>query len=611
MSLPKLSCNQLSLLSNNLENIYAEAHSTKTEIELIPAISGYHLYSPSVGWRGRILRVLHFFIACFVGNSFIKQKLETALKVTQEYFNQLEAFRHQYHDTVYQEYLIHAFMDLKSKFSKREIENARKQIQVFYRATYPFTRLVKNTKNDKLNKFLNTYFRIEEDNKKPFLCQATFKTVKDYVKIMALEGFNGNQLPFNIFPKLGDHNNNNFKDKNRALVSFVKKMLKAKKQGTFHVEIFHSALKSITRILNIQNPENACQLKQLEKALIKEGCILLEEFDRKHVEWRQKIKQWDKFATKDEPFYFLNQNHEKFLFSIGERLKSTEKPEDRYKVYEIHHPDTQEKYENCLMVVGPNKICHEYSEMMRFESFWGLETADIRYIHPKGKYAIVERLPYAMDSIIWKSDPKGELNVEDRKYLEPLRILIKFFLNEKNSPKNFQVEHLRFDSIGRLKTTKDCIPSGKIDYLALEEIAYKFAQSVNLPIYQYLVEPLREENYYKKVLKPFFHKAITSAFEKNVSSFESIAKKYHVEDPTLIERGKSLQKTSIQIKKDCYEAICRRYRAVNKDKLKDHICRGLLTFFERDKTFGRFWRNFQLLDLIEEIEKNPQVFVET
>ena len=60
-----------------------------------------------------------------------------------------------------------------------------------------------------------------------------------------------------------------------------------------------------------------------------------------------------------------------------------------------------------------------------------METAEIRYIHPEGKYAIIENLPYAIDSIDWESGLLEPLNDQDKKYAEPLRQLIQFFVNKK------------------------------------------------------------------------------------------------------------------------------------------------------------------------------------
>jgi hypothetical protein len=258
------------------------------------------------------------------------------------------------------------------------------------------------------------------------------------------------------------------------------------------------------------------------------------------------------------------------------------------------------------MIIGPNKICHEYNDLIRAESFWGLETPELQFIHPKGKYAIVERLPYPIDSLDWKSDPLGDLDPEDMNYLNPLRILIQFFIDEKNSPKDLKVEHLRFDAIGRLKSIKNCIPGGKMDYIALEEMAYQLAQTNNLPVYQYLIEPLCEDKYSKKKLIPFFRDVLMSVFEKHPVSIERLAKKREIEDQRIIQRGSNLQYLAQQLKDESYEILSQRYPLINKEKLRAQLYEVLQSLYDKNKTFGRFWNHVRAEDLIEEIEKTPE-----
>lgn len=614
MPTPKLSSSHLALVSNNLQNIYAAAHDVKKQtIELIPSLFGNYLYCPTVGWRGRILRLLHACIAIFAGRSFVQTRLSKAIQATQESFCRLEAFRRNYHDNIYQDYLNRRFNSLPSTFSKNEIDHARKEIKTFFQATYPLSQLVQSQKNDKLNAFLQVHFKsLFANHSTPFYCEETFKTVKDYIRIMAIEGFAGGELPLSIFRKKSVENQEEqehdvSKVDEEALLSFIKKMHKAKKQGLFQVETFHKAMKSIIRYMRDHLDENAYDLKHLEQALIKEGCILLNEFDKKHVEWRQMLKKNDDLAAVDEPFYFLNDQHERFLFAIDDAIQGQENGDDHYKVYEIHDPSTLEKYQDLLMVVGPNKICLEYSDLMRSQAFWGLETPEIQFIHPKGKYAIVERLPHSIDSIDWKSESLGTLAEEDMKYADPLRLLIQFFIDEKNSPKDLKVEHLRFDALGRLKSIKDCVPCGHIDYIALEEMAFQLAQRENLPIYQHLIEPLREEKYAKRKLTPFFREALSSVFEKNVVSIEKLAKKRRINDQAVVKRAANLQHFAQKMKEDCYGIICQRYPSVDHEKLRTVMSKCLLRLYDNDKTFGRFWDNVRSEDLIEEVENDPEI----
>ncbi len=605
VSTPKLSRDQLSLVSNNLQNIFVAAHDSKPSIELVPALFGKRLYYPRVGWRGRVLCVLHACIALILGDGFIKKKLKDAIVATQECFEKLEGFRHNYHDSVFQDYLTNRFKDLPSKFSKKEIQNARKEILVFYNATYPLTQLVKRETNAKINDFLKVHFNnLLDIGESPFYHEPTFKTVKDFVRIMAIEGYAKDELPLSLFRKISENENGPKKNLDKAeekiLQSFVGKMLKAKKQGMFQIELFHKAMKSIINFLKNDQKENGFDLKQLELTLIKNNCNLLQEFAKKQIDWRQKLKKGDQFLADNEPFYFLNNENEKHHFELGDLLKSSKKKEDFYQVYEIYEPYTLKKYEDFLMIIGPNNICLEYRDLMRFESFWGLETPKMQYIHPKGQYAIVEKL-YSIESINWKSI--GELDQEDQKQANSLQALIRFFIREKNSPKDLKAEYLKLDVNGNLKSIKDFIPCGSVDYIALEEVSFKIAQEKNLAIYHHLIKPLKEAAQGKKLLK-FFRKAVSSAVENRFISIEFLAKRYRIMDQKVIARARELQIIASQIKKECEEVMFSRYHSFDKDKLRTQISKSMLSFYEKDKTFGRFWNGMQSEKLIEEIEKD-------
>lgn len=607
MPMPKLSRSQLDLLSHNLQNIYAAAHDIKTpSLEIVPSLFSHELYCPSIGWKGRSLRLIYAGIIFFAGKSFFEKKLANALQATQECYLKLENFRHQYHDKIYQDHLTQQFKNLPSRFSQKEIHNARQQIRAFFQATYPLSKLVRNQKNDKLNAFLKIHFKdLIERGTKPFICERRFESLKGHIKIMALEGFTEGNLPLNIFQKkgvLGPQVENIEKIDKKRLIAFIKKMQRSKKTGTFKIDIFHEAMKSIIHHLKKVRFENIYDLKKLEQELIKEGCISLYEFDKKHLKWREGLKKDEGYVKLDEPFYFLNQQYEKFLFVLDELVPGIPKDEDRFKVYEIRDPVSQEKFHDRLMIIGPNRVCLEYSDLLRTESFWGLETHEIQFIHPKGKYAIVEKLPHAIDTLDWSSDQRGLLKEDDKRYADPLRLLMRFFMEEQNSPQNFKAEYLKFDAKGRLKAIKDCIPCGFIDYIALDEIAYQLAKQEYLSIYQYIIEPLREQKFSQARALPFFKESILSVFESRSVNIEILAKKHRIKDQKIIKRGKNLQEFSHRMQKEASEILQEHHPTFPFVQIESNLAKCLLQLYENDKTFGRFWNDVGIEELIEAFE---------
>lgn len=362
-------------------------------------------------------------------------------------------------------------------------------------------------------------------------------------------------------------------------------------------------MKGIVHHLKQHQIDHAYSIKPLEQALIKEGCMILHEFDKKHLSWRQRLNKGERFIETGQPLYFLNDNHEEIRFVLGDEVKGNIKQDDLYKVYEIHQPDTLEKHDHYLMVVGPNRICHELNHMMRTESFWGLETPAIQFIHPKGKYAIIEKLPHAIDSLEWKSLHAGELREEDRQYAEPMQKLIKFFIEQKNTPKDFVSDYLKFDSLGSLKSIKGCVPGGHVDYIALEELAFKVAQGKYLPVYQHIIKPLREDKICKNKIIPFFKEVLESVFSIHPLSIEQFAKKRCIQDQAIIKRAYNLQHFAKKIKDTCLQSIHNQYSHINKENICIVIKKHLLEFYDKGKTLGRFWDTFRIEDLIESIEK--------
>jgi hypothetical protein len=616
MSAPKLPSSELDLVSHNLQTLYLVAHQPSKSFDLVPSLIGHQIHSPTFGWRGRILRVIYAIIACFVGDKYFQSKLKKALEVTKEYFDKLEKSR-KYHSDVYEDYLDNGFENWNSRFLKEEnpneiIDNARQQILLFYQATKPLTQLIHKKSNEKLNEFLKKHFQsLFEEGKAPFYDKTTFKALKGYVKLMTIEGFAQGELPLDLFKKIfvkhkteqkpSDKVAKEAKADEKKLSSFISKMKKAKVRGDFNVKDFHSAMQCLVDHLKAKK-DKTFDVKLLEKALIAEGCIFLHEFDKKHVQWRQTLKKGNSLIKENENFYFMDDQSMQLNFVLGDVVPGSDKKEDLYHVYEIHDSkNLEKKFEEFLMLIGPNKVCLEYSEILRTDASWGLATPVIHFIHPEGKYAIVERLPHSIESIEWKSSDK--LHDEDIQYAASLMELIQFFVEEKNSPKDLKAENLRFDDKGRLKSTKDCIPNGCLDLLALEEMVYHLAQKKNLPIYQYLMEPLRNEDYAKETLMPFFREAIQSVFKENSLPIEILAQKREINVEAVIKRGRDLQIFAHEVKEACIKSLHKHYRAKKNEKLLSLLSKQLLIMYEESKTLGRFWDSFKHQDLVKVVTK--------
>lgn len=592
----------LNLISHNLQNIYAYWHDQNSKIELVPALFGHKIYCSTVGWKGRFLRVIYICIAFLFGDTLLNQKLKRAILQTQKCYTEADKFRQVFIDKVYQDYLKKRFKNLKITASHRAIHHARKQLTLFNQATGPLTKLIHKKKenkilnvllNQKMTLFLHKYFKGMIQNQTfPFYHETTYHKVKDQMHILALEGMVSRELPLNIFKKTReDERQVNHELDGKALRSFIKHILQAKQRGTFHVEIFKKAIKSITCHLE-RLKEESYDLKILMQNLIKEGCIVLEEFDPTHLEWREQLTKGSRFISPGEAFYFLDEDSDIHHFELGETIPGDcqiNKNEDHYKVFEIHDPTDSEKYQDHLLMIGPNKICMEYNEILRREeNFWGLAIPKLLYIHPKGKYAVVQKLQHSLNTIIWQSKNAGTFDKADEKYANPLLTLIEFFIEEKNTPKKFHWSYLKFDNDGRLMSTKECIPSGSVDVIALEKMIYKLSQK-KLPIYQYLIQPLLKSNQFKKI-RNYFKTVIKNAFENHPIEIRGLSKKMRIDNTRLIKRAMKLDQFINQ--------SLRPYGVgKNQDYIK-HLKTHTITFYEKTQGLGRFWQMQNLIKFI-------------
>lgn len=617
---PKIPENELALVSHNFQNIYAALHCKDGLSLLVPSLVGHQIYCSTAGWRGRVLRVIYEWMKPILGEKFLHNKLLISLEHTQRCFLNITEFRHSFFDSVYQDYLRQRAHTLTPETSLPLLHNARKQIQLFFQATYPLTKLMHILQKKNLHQllgplktnlpaFLSQYFPgLIEQNKQPFYHEKTHASVKNMIKVMSLEGIISNEIPQQIFQKTVSENveKKTFispKDE-ESLVTFVQNISLAKKRGNFQVKLFYNSLKSLACYLRNVSSGEIKNLQLLVINLIKEGCILLDEIDEKHLAWRKTLRSGDCGFGLENKFYFLNENSNKIFFRLKSPLAGAKIESKKENLYEVFEIEGFENAENYLLSIGPNRFCFTYQEIMRREYYWALETPEIVYIHPEGRFAVVKKIPHSLDSIQWHSLDSGPLEARDKPYADALLVLIEFFIQAKTTPKNMHPDYLKFDKQGRLKSTKNCIPSEKIDTMALEEVIYQISQG-KLPIYLYLIKPLVEAKFNKNILG-FFKEVIENALEDHPVSMQGLAKTHKISDTTILQRASQIHQSAYDIKKNCFHYILTQYsdNQLDKKKLDDQIKKSMMELFNQQKTFGRFWQHLTWEKLALRVEEN-------
>ncbi|MBN9378556.1 MAG: hypothetical protein BGO14_08660 [Chlamydiales bacterium 38-26] len=618
---PKIPENKLAIVSHNFQNVYAALHRKDGLSILVPSLWGHQIYCSTAGWRGRLLRILYRWMKPLLGEKFLHNKLLRALEYTQRCFLNIVEFRHSFFDPVYQDYLRQRAHQLTPEESLPHLHNARKQIQLFFQATYPLTKLmhiVHKKKNPdqlmeplktNLSVFISHYFPGSiYQNQQPFYHEKTHLSVKNMIKVMSLEGIISNEIPQQIFqktvPEEVEHKISISPKDEETLITFVQNISLAKKRGNFQVKLFYNSLKSLACYLRNVPSDEIKNLQLLVINLIKEGCILLDEIDEKHLSWRKTLNTGDCSFSPENKFYFLNENSNKVYFRLKSPLAGAKIESKKDNLYEVFEIEGFENCENYLMSIGPNRFCFTYQEIMRREYYWALETPEIVYIHPEGRFAVVKKIPHSLDSIQWHSLSSGPLEVRDKPYADALLVLIEFFIQAKTTPKNMHPDYLKFDQQGRLKSTKNCIPSEKIDTMALEEVIYQICQG-RLPVYLYLIKPLVDAKFNKNILD-FFSEVMENALEDHPVSMQGLAKTHKISDTKILQRASQIHQTAYDMKKNCFHYLLTQYsdNRLDKKKLDHQINKSMIELFHQQKTFGRFWQQLTWEKLALHVEEN-------
>lgn len=550
---------KLTQLRCNLQEVYSAVHRNSGTL-LVANIQGTRIYDAACGW-GRVWRWFYGIIGCFTREFYQTEKLLQAIQTTHRIFhNELHHIKK--HIENYHTYLKQVCS--ASPVHESDFHAARKAITIWNDATLPFVQLLRSGRNNHLNRIFENRFDLDEE---------TLKFCLQYQNIIDLEGILHQPLPIEILAKMAT--GTAISETNRAL--FQKWITKINEQARIiGIQRFHRALRGIIEHLmdiNANPIDTSFHLAKLELHLIDAKCqAIFMEKDPKHIAWRRTLKSGDSLTSSGTTFV------------LGEQIGHKADGIDRTLVFNIA---TDPK---SVMIIGISRAILGIKQIMRNEYHGELELVAFKHVDPRGRFAIVEKLPRSLDGFQWTSTAQKVSRADEQRCKPIVRMLNQLLQNEK-TPAFFSPKYLGIDAKGILKcmkVTHDTI----FDFNALEQFVYSVANR-NLTIFRHLMSASGLSSH---LFARYYQQMVEHAIKDKANAKERDAgrvadtKGSGVDDPRVVDRAQALYREVRQMKKRCFDLLSELHsNALHPALLETRISKYLLEYYLNSKAGNILW----------------------
>lgn len=549
----------LNTLQGNLQEIFHAAKmSASHQIHLVANPFGTRLYYSSQGW-GRMWRWFYMVAETFFNQRGLRTtKVKKAILYTYALFQ--KNLQHiQENSSRYQNYLIKTAQGYST--NENELFLVRKNITLWNQATRPFVKAAINEQRGIIEKLFQFCQKKPAEQNAPVFAYPQFDMLKQCQKIINLEGILNGPLPLEIFEKISKNkrlSDSDFKD----LDKWIKKL----NQSSCSISIVHQAIQAIIAIINSQNQENSDQadLIRLESMLDKRGCTLFQQDDAKFIQWRNTLKKGSKL--------FLDGKEITLSDQLGRKILGN----DRFLSFSIvEMPDFVVLTGNNEAILGLKKSRHHP------ENGYGVEPIQISEIFDRGRWTLVERLK-PLNSYAWSST--NILSNQDQFFSKPLVHLIKWLIQQKQTPDFFNPKYLMINPKQQLKSLR---PTAKkeFDFNALEDFAFQ-CSSGNLTIFRHLMEA---SGLYSHLSTKFYHEVITNALKGDGSPPEDLAGIYNIDDPKVVDRAVKLAHDILMLKQHCCFTILEKHPEKKVQQVEQSVNKAILRCHQENRSAGTLW----------------------
>ena len=279
--------------------------------------------------------------------------------------------------------------------------------------------------------------------------------------------------------------------------------------------------------------------------------------DPKHIAWRERIIE-KRIAVIDS-------------FAIGEAIKPKQIGFDNYITFAILNTP-------WVMVIPQNraviKIRHAFKENPS-RGIYGIRSHRFRYVDPRGRYAIADRLAPIVDPT-------------------PLIGQLRWLAEQPESPSDLSFYHLGLTPEGYLVSVRNH-EAKNFDYRSLEQVAYDFSKD-NIKLYQRVING---SNLLQLPHARFFAACIQKGFSQEMIDVNELATYYtdhaffprDITDPKDVEHGQNLYNAARQAIVELYLSF--RFEGFNPQALDTVIKDEVKKWWNDHCQGGRLWDNFK------------------
>jgi len=571
MSLPQL--------SSNLQELYSAVHRDEPiPAKLVANPWGSRVYNSTKGW-GRLWRWFYSFIGIVYKGNLKQRALTKAMLKTKQLF-ETHLTLVQENGKKYGEYLEALCKNKKHDTSK--LKSVRKGLVDWVEGVRPFVKLVYAGKNKQVETLFQEYYG--SCPRRPFTCdQAVLATLKNYQRVVDLEGLFHTDLPITVLAKLST--GEKLKDEEeKHLKRWIKKFNKSKENRG--IREIHKTLLAFVQFLKA---DKKAKLTRLELALVDRECKVFLERDKKHIKWRDSLKPGDTVRCKGKTIVLGKE--------LGEKKPSKK---NKNVVFAIKGDPSK------VVVVGINRAVLRLKRRLAKNHGILFHTAKYEKVDASGSLALIERLHDPIDGYAWTSIRGKPISYHDQGIAFTLAKAIKWLIEQERTPYYLSTKYLMYDRKRLLKSLK--VPlEREFDYLTCEQFAFDAANK-NYEVFKYLIvhSKLRpssnDQNLISYQYAGFFKTVVRHALDGNKTKISDVASIRKITDPKIVDRGEKLYKEANEIKDRCSSEIQASYHVPNTQLLETQIAQVMKHLYDSMYQISIFWHTFQD-NLINEVVK--------
>jgi len=489
MSSPSVSLSSTQL-SANLQEIYSALDSNGNfTCQLVG--DGTRVYNAKTSF-GYLWRAYYAIPNLIGADAFFSDSLVNALDANQR------AFKEQFQliqkvAAVYKDYILKRTLG----DAEGDMRKVRDQLTEWNQGVTPFLNLLSEKPGEKVERlFWGVFDRSHELSTKEKLYAyfegEAFKQISGYGLLIELEGQTQGPLPFGAFFHISTGVPLS-RVELQEITKWISKLNGA--QGTSIEKLLKALALLITHFIPLRGALEIPRRVLLEDYLSQNGCALLKDADKKHIEWREALKKGDTLPGSK--------------VVIGEGIGRKKVNNDNV----LFHIEG----ENCFVVrIAKNCSVFGLESIRPIPPVEGFEMCVVREVCLEGCYALVEKLFPLIDKKLFKAVGLN-LSVEQKAALDPVIKLIDQFVSKNFCVAELSLHYLMFDAQKRIKSTR-ALTKTEFEFHQLENFIFDLVPGC-MQVYSYVMQ---QSKMHAQPIAQYYRRLFIHAVQHGPSDMASI-----------------------------------------------------------------------------------------